>query len=95
MAVTDPPFNQVGWATAITVGPADENAQSRTFTVVVSDPSLFSTQPALSSNGTLTFTLEGTLTGFADVQVTLTDSGGTANGGTNTSPTRTFRITVT
>jgi hypothetical protein len=92
---TDPPFTQVGWATAIAVGPADENAQSRTFGLVVSDPSLFSVQPAVSSSGTLTFTLSGSVTGFADVQVTLTDSGGTANGGTNTSPLRAFRITIT
>jgi hypothetical protein len=94
-AATDPPFSHLGWATAITVGPADESTQSRTFTLVVSNPSLFSTQPALCSTGDFTFVLQGTLTGFADVQVTLTDSGGTANGGTNTSPTRTFRITVT
>jgi hypothetical protein len=83
-----------GWATNITAGPADESAQTKTFVVTNSNTVLFSAQPAISSNGTLTFTPAKNKTGTATVTVKLQDSGGTANGGLNTSTTQTFTIRI-
>ncbi|MBV9493773.1 MAG: tandem-95 repeat protein, partial [Acidobacteria bacterium] len=81
-----------GWATGISAGPSDESAQTLTFSVTVrSGSSIFTGTPALASNGTLTFTLNGT-TGLAVIDVRLADSGGTANGGVNQSAIQTFTI---
>ena len=83
-----------GWATAISKGPADESAQTLTFTVTNDNNALFSSQPAVSDTGTLTFTSAPDAVGTTTVSVYLSDSGGTANGGDDTSPTQTFTITV-
>ena len=42
---------------------------------------MFSTQPAISSSGVLTFTSAANSSGSASVSVVLTDDGGTANSG--------------
>ncbi len=84
-----------GWATGIAAGPANESDQALTFTVTSSNPDLFAVQPALAPNGTLSFTPAANASGTATVTVTLTDDGGTANGGVATSPAQTFAITVT
>src|SRR5262249_53326136 len=55
---------------------------------------LFSTQPSVSSNGTLTFTPAANVTGSATVTVQLHDNGGTASGGADTSSAQNFTITV-
>ncbi|MBI2215870.1 MAG: tandem-95 repeat protein [Candidatus Rokubacteria bacterium] len=88
------PQTVAGWATAISAGPADEASQTVTFTVSNDNPALFSAQPAVSAAGTLTYTPASNATGVALVTVRLTDSGGTANGGVDTSAPQTFRITV-
>ncbi len=82
------------WATNISVGPADESAQTKTFTITNSNTALFSAQPALSSTGTLTFQPAKNKTGTATITVRLQDSGGITNGGVNLSVARTFTITV-
>jgi hypothetical protein len=82
-----------GWATAISPGPADEASQTVNFNVSNTNNALFSAQPALSSTGALTYTPSGT-SGSATVSVTLSDNGGTANGGVDTSVVQTFVITV-
>jgi VCBS repeat-containing protein len=82
------------WATAISAGPADEAGQTLAFTVTNDNNTLFAQQPAISSNGTLTFTPKPGFTGVANVTVTLKDDGGTANGGVDTTAPRTFTITV-
>jgi VCBS repeat-containing protein len=82
------------WATAILPGPADEAGQTLIFLVTNDNPSLFSTAPAINSAGTLTFTPAANANGVANVTVTLKDSGGTANGGNDTSAPQTFTITV-
>jgi hypothetical protein len=56
---------------------------------------LFSIQPAVSPNGTLTFTSATNANGTAHVTVVLHDDGGTANGGVDTSAPSMFTITVT
>lgn len=83
------------WATAISAGPADEVAQTLTFTATNTNNALFSAQPAIAANGTLTYTPAVNANGVATVSVTLKDNGGTANGGVDTSPAQTFNITVT
>jgi hypothetical protein len=55
---------------------------------------LFSAPPAVSSNGTLTYTPAFLAVGTATVTVRAVDSGGTANGGVDTSPPQTFTISI-
>lgn len=55
---------------------------------------LFSQAPAISASGELTYVPSGT-PGTATVKVRLRDSGGTANGGQNTSEFQSFTITMT
>jgi LPXTG-site transpeptidase (sortase) family protein len=85
-----------GWASGIIAGPADEGSQSLTFTVINDNNALFSAQPAIAPNGTLTFTPGADANGMATVSVSLQDDGGTANGGvdTYTPAPNTFTITV-
>ncbi len=82
------------WATAISPGPADEAGQSVAFVVTVDKPSLFTVPPAIGADGTLTFRPKPLALGTATVTVRAVDSGGTANGGTDTSAPRTFTITI-
>ena len=79
------------WATGISPGPADESAQTVSFVVTNDNASLFATQPAVASNGTLTFAPAPGASGSASVTVRAQDNGG----GTDTSPPQTFTITVT
>ncbi|HYW72478.1 MAG TPA: choice-of-anchor Q domain-containing protein [Pyrinomonadaceae bacterium] len=83
------------WATAISAGPANESAQNVTFNVTNNNNTLFSSQPAVNSAGTLMYTPAANANGSATVTVTAQDDGGTANGGVNTSPSQTFVINVT
>ncbi len=82
------------WATAISSGPADESGQSVTFAVTNNNNALFSVQPAVASNGTLTYTSATNANGIATVTVVAHDDGGIANGGVDTSASQTFTITV-
>ena len=82
------------FATSISAGAANESAQTLKFTVTNSNNALFSAQPAIAPNGTLTYTPAPNASGSATVSVTLSDNGGTANGGADTSATQTFTITV-
>src|SRR2546430_13581610 len=49
---------------------------------------------SIAANGTLTYTPAAGATGTATVTVSLHDSGGTANGGIDTSAAQTFTITL-
>ncbi|MEW6226196.1 MAG: Ig-like domain-containing protein [Chloroflexota bacterium] len=83
------------WATGISAGPADEAGQTLSFTVTCDNTALFSVQPAVAANGTLTYTPAANANGAATVSVRINDTGGTANGGVNQSAIQTFTITVT
>jgi PKD repeat protein len=83
------------WATAISAGRADEAGQVLNFLVGNDNNALFAAQPALSADGTLTFTPADNANGTATVTVRLHDDGGTAHGGVDTSAAQTFTITVT
>lgn len=82
------------WATSISPGPSDESSQTLTFNVSNDNNALFSAQPAVASNGTLTYTPASNANGSATVTLSLQDSGGTANGGDDTADSQTFTITV-
>ncbi|MCM2315292.1 MAG: Ig-like domain-containing protein, partial [Thermoanaerobaculia bacterium] len=84
-----------GWATALSAGPADESAQVLAFTLTNDNNALFSVQPAMDASGNLTYTLAANASGSTVVTVSLSDDGGTANGGDDTAPDQTFTITVT
>lgn len=73
----------------------DEAAQTLAFTLVPDKPGLFTVQPALDAVGNLTFTPAPNANGTATVSVTLKDSGGTANGGIDTTAAQTFQIIIT
>ena len=83
-----------GWATAISAGPPDESGQVLDFIVSNDCASCFSLQPAITANGTLSFTPANNKRGTATVTVQLHDNGGTANGGVDTSAVQTFSITI-
>jgi len=84
-----------GWATSINVGPANESGQSPTFLISTNNDALFSGLPAIDASGNLSYTPAANANGSATVTVRLMDSGGTANGGIDTSDLQTFTIDVT
>ena len=83
-----------GFATNISAGPSDESGQTLTFNVSNDNNALFSAQPAIDASGELTYESASGATGTALVSVSLSDDGGTANGGDDTSATQQFTITV-
>ena len=84
-----------GWATNLSAGPANESSQTLNFPVSNNNNALFSVQPAISATGNLTYTPAANANGTALVTVQIHDSGGTANGGVDTSASQTFNINVT
>ncbi|MBI4661147.1 MAG: Ig-like domain-containing protein, partial [Verrucomicrobia bacterium] len=84
-----------GWAKNLSAGPANESTQTLSFAVSNDNKTLFSAQPAVRPDGTLTFTPASNGTGVANVTVAIKDTGGTANGGVSTSAGQTFTIAVT
>jgi hypothetical protein len=89
------PHSVTGWATGISAGPVDESDQQLTFEVTSNaNPDLFSTQPSVAANGTLSYTPAANANGSAAITVKLHDDGGTASGGADTSSEQTFIINV-
>ena len=83
-----------GWATGISAGASSESGQALTFLVSADKPELFSQQPAIATDGTLTFTPTANAFGVAAVTVQLRDNGGNVNGGSDTSAAQTFAIQI-
>lgn len=93
--INDPAQSIAAWASGLSAGPADESNQTVTLNVTANTNSaLFAVQPTIASNGTLTFTPQTGASGSATITVVAQDTGGTANGGVDTSPPQTFVITV-
>ena len=90
------PISVQNWATNISAGPPDEEVtQSLTsFQLNIQNSGLFLVKPSINLAGTLTFTPEPNANGASHISVTLQDDGGTANGGSDTSASQTFTITV-
>ena len=82
-----------------TAGPNEGGqGQTATYTTTVTGTSgglTFAAPPTIDANGTLTYQAAADRTGTATVRVTLKDSGGTADGGSDTAPfAQTFTIVV-
>jgi hypothetical protein len=93
-AVKNTKIVQVGsFAINLTAGAPNE-AQTIGFVTTNSNPGLFSQQPAIAANGTLSFGPAKSKAGSAIVTVYARDNGGTADGGKDTSVPKTFTITV-
>ncbi|MEM7585343.1 MAG: Ig-like domain-containing protein, partial [Acidobacteriota bacterium] len=89
------PQSVAGFATDILAGPSDEASQTLSFSVTGNtDPSLFSSAPALAPDGTLTYTAAPDANGSASITVRLTDDGGTAGGGVDQSPEQSFDLVI-
>ncbi|WP_160311508.1 beta strand repeat-containing protein [Rhodopirellula islandica] len=85
-----------GFLGAISKGPSNESGQSLTTIISNTNAGLFSAQPAIDPvTGDLTFTPTADANGTSTVTVQLMDSGGTLNGGFDTTATQTFVINVT
>ena len=84
----------VGGFATFNAGPADESTQTPTYTLAADNPALFSVQPAIAANGTLTFTSAANANGSATITVVASDGGDTANGGVDRA-TNSFTISVT
>nr|MBE9134945.1 cadherin-like domain-containing protein [Tychonema sp. LEGE 07196] len=83
------------WATFSPGGGTDEATQTATYTVSnISNSALFTTAPAVDAAGNLTYTPAATASGTSTFDVAVQDSGGTANGGIDTSTSQPFTITV-
>ncbi len=91
----DAPAQSVAWATGILAGPPTESGQELNFIVTTNNNALFSVLPAVSPDGTLTYTLAANANGTAIVSVKLHDNGGNVGGGVDTSDPQTFNISVT
>ncbi|MBF0448925.1 MAG: cadherin domain-containing protein [Magnetococcales bacterium] len=77
-------------------GLADESdSQTFTFTVTNDNAGLFSTEPSIDSNGALIFTPADDANGEVVLTLTMTDSGGTENGGVDVSESQTVTLTIT
>ncbi|HSH14190.1 MAG TPA: Ig-like domain-containing protein, partial [Desulfurivibrionaceae bacterium] len=82
------------WASGLNPGPADEAGQSLAFVVSTDNSALFAAPPAISPDGTLTFTPAAQRFGVAQLQIILQDNGGTANGGLDASPAQAVTLTI-
>lgn len=82
----------LNWA-AFNAGVANESGQTATYSVGnISNAGFFSAGPSVSPSGTLTYTPASGAYGSVRFDVTVQDSGGTGNGGINTSLTQTFTL---
>ena len=89
------PQTVANWATGINEGAPNESGQTLTFNITGnSNTALFAAGPAIAPDGTLTYTPADDAYGAAEIKVTLSDDGGTANNGQDTSAEQTFTITV-
>ena len=84
----------LGWATNIRPGPLNESGQAVRFMVSADPASLFLVPPAISPDGTLTYTPAVSSAGSAIVTVQLVDDGGTEQGGSSESTLERFEIVV-
>ena len=82
------------WAQNINPGASNEAGQTLYFQTENNNPDLFDKEPYLASDGTLTFTPKKDVQGTATVKSVLIDNGGTANGGSDKSYSKSFVISV-
>ena len=93
------PVTVAGWVTSVSVGPPNEQATQTVLGYLVTgvtNPGLFTAggQPTVDAAGVLRYTPGIDANGMSEFTVRVRDDGGTANGGIDTSPPRTFTIIV-
>jgi len=88
------PVARPNFVSAVTTGDNWQFLDSISYLISNDNNALFSIQPTIASDGTLTFTPAEDTSGSAIVTVRAQDTGGTANGGQDTSEPRTFTIIV-
>ncbi len=84
-----------GAATNLSAGPLDEQGQAVAFVATAADPSLFTAGPVVDPTGALHVTPAPGVTGTTTVTVHAVDSGGTGDGGVDTSAAHAFTVTIT
>lgn len=86
----------VGFASGFDPGPADEDSQTLVAYSLsnITNPDLFAAAPTIATNGDLSYTPASGVFGTATFDLTVQDSGGTSDGGVDTSDVQTFTITV-
>ncbi|HEV3340074.1 MAG TPA: Ig-like domain-containing protein [Pirellulales bacterium] len=94
LGLNPPPQVVPGFVGNIVPGPRSEPDEVIHFIVTNDNPSLFTVQPTIDLNGTLTYTPAPNAGGTANVTVVLQNNGGAANGGSDTSAPQTFPITI-
>lgn len=82
-----------GFASNISAGP-NELGQNINFLISNNNSALFSQVPTIDINGNLSYMTAPDINGSATVTVTLTDDGGDANGGSDSSLAQAFSIIV-
>ena len=87
------PVSITNAVTNIFAGAFNETNQIVSFVMSNSSSTLFTVQPAISTNGTLTFT-PGAKGGTVTVTVRAKDNAGAANGGVDTAAAQTFTISI-
>ena len=91
----DRPSSTGQFATAVSKGAANEGSQTLRYDVTgLTNPSLFSTPPAVDADGILTYTLASNKWGESTFVVTARDDGGTAHMGQDTSLPHTVTLKV-
>lgn len=86
---------EIGWAFNMNAGPPDEKAsQSLSFIVTTDNEDLFSSQPFVSSQGRLMFSVRSCKNGTARVCVRIKDDGGIQDGGIDESAPQCIIIAV-
>ncbi|MDJ0655749.1 MAG: Ig-like domain-containing protein [Xanthomonadales bacterium] len=94
VAMDSGPQSVASWA-SFGAGASNESGQSVSFAVLdVSEPELFSVIPEVDDQGNLHYTPAPGVSGLSTFSVQISDDGGTANGGQDTSAPQQFAITV-
>jgi hypothetical protein len=83
------------WATEISAGSPEESYQNLTFYAFGNPPTLFSTQPEMQLDGTLSFETSPDSNGPAKIRIYLKDDGGTENGGVDKSEDYYLDVNIT
>jgi hypothetical protein len=83
------------WATNINAGLPEESYQSLTFYAFAKSPSMFSQQPKINSDGTISFETAPDVNGVISIRIYLKDDGGTDNGGIDQSDDYELNMNIT
>lgn len=83
------------WASDISAGPANESAQNLAFLINTDNDAAFAALPTINAEtGDLNYELASDFVGGVNIDVSLQDDGGLANGGVDTSDVQSFMITA-